>query len=239
MKLILYVGFAQPDEWEGWAGTYARHARRFEVASGALTIVAPYNRIDTSAIARLAPDAVVMSGFARSFEAYTADELEGAAEWLAAPQLPTLTLCGSHQLLGKVMLHGPLWRTKLQDEPMRTLLDGEPICNPDYHPEYLMERGVYRMQLTEAGRVDPLFEGIAEPAFVESHYCELKAVPPGFDLLASTGDCHIQAIRRTGSVVYGLQFHPEDASPRFPAGSLLLGNFFRMAGVSAVTAATA
>ncbi|MDE2125902.1 MAG: gamma-glutamyl-gamma-aminobutyrate hydrolase family protein [Armatimonadetes bacterium] len=238
MKLILYIGFAQPDEWEGWAGTYARHARRFEEASGALAIVVPYHQIDTARIAQLRPHAVVMSGFARSFEAYTADELEGAVEWLSAPQLPTLALCGSHQLLGKVMLHGQLWRSKLQDEPMRRLRDGEPICNPDYHPEYYMERGVYRMELTEEGRTDPLFSGIAEPAFVESHYCELKRVPDGFDLLASTSDCRIQAMRRRGSVVYGLQFHPEDASARFPAGAQLLQNFFRTAG-AAVEGATA
>ena len=31
--MIVYVGFAQRDEWTNWAGVYARHAARFEAAS--------------------------------------------------------------------------------------------------------------------------------------------------------------------------------------------------------------
>src|SRR5689334_11885680 len=29
MRLIVYIGFAQPDERPNWAGAYARHAQRF------------------------------------------------------------------------------------------------------------------------------------------------------------------------------------------------------------------
>lgn len=34
MAVNLYIGFAQPDEWVGWAGTYAKHVHRSEEAVG-------------------------------------------------------------------------------------------------------------------------------------------------------------------------------------------------------------
>src|SRR5579862_3441409 len=101
IMLILYVGFAQPDEWGGWGGTYARHGQRFEEASGnGLCLVMPYHRVTVPVIERLQPDAVVLSGFARSFEAYEPSSLLGVAAWIDRSSVPTLALCGSHQLLG-------------------------------------------------------------------------------------------------------------------------------------------
>jgi GMP synthase (glutamine-hydrolysing) len=65
------------------------------------------------------------------------------------------------------------------------------------------------------------------PQFYESHYCEIKALPPNFQLLASTPECRIQAMKHRARPLYGVQFHPEDYSDRFPDGRLLLENFFR------------
>ncbi|HLK61147.1 MAG TPA: gamma-glutamyl-gamma-aminobutyrate hydrolase family protein [Chthonomonadaceae bacterium] len=231
MQVNVYIGFAQPDEWSGWAGTYARHAQRFEQASGGvLCVIVPFNRVTPERMAHLAPAAVVMSGFARSFEQYASSDFNGVADWLQATQTPILALCGSHQLLG-YLYNGQLHATEpLCDAPMRRLRPDEPVTNPDYHPDYFMERGFYPLTLTETGRTDPLFSGLApSPYLYESHYCEIKALPPGFELLASTPECRIQAMRHRDRPLYGVQFHPEDYNDRFSDGRTLLENFFQLA----------
>ena len=42
-----------------------------------------------------------------------------------------------------------------------------------------------------------------------AHYCEVKKLPPGFELLASSGHCRIAAVRHRDRPLYGTQFHPE------------------------------
>jgi GMP synthase-like glutamine amidotransferase len=232
LKLNVYIGFAQPDEWQNWAGTYARHVQCFEEASGGVPCLAlPYYHTTPEIMAHLAPEAVIMSGFARSFEQYEVSSLLGVTEWLTTTETPIMACCGSHQLLG-FLYNGTIYNGEpLHDEPMRRLSPTEPVTNPDYHPDYFMERGFYALELTEAGRSDPLFAGCGSPVQVyESHYCEIKTLPPDFELLASTPECRIQAMRHRRRVLYGVQFHPEDyQSPRFPDGARLLQNFFRLA----------
>ena len=228
MKLTVYIGFAQPDEWHHWVGTYARHAARFEAASGgAPCLVVPFYHVTSALMERLAPQAVVMSGFARSFEQYEPESFAEVAAWVEETSIPTLALCGSHQLLG-FLYNGRLRSGEpLCDEPMRRLQPGEPVTNPDYHPEFYMERGFYPLELTEAGRESPLFRGLGPtPYLYESHYCEIKTLPPSFELLASTPECRIQAMQHRSRPLYGVQFHPEDYSDRFPDGRRLLENFF-------------
>jgi GMP synthase-like glutamine amidotransferase len=232
MQLHVYIGFAQPDEWEGWAGTYARHARRFEAAGGGTPcLVLPFTHVTPELMAHLAPQAVVMSGFARSFEQYDPRRFYGVTDWVQETDTPTLALCGSHQLLGFLFNRDIRREGPLCDEPMRRLRPGEPVTNPDYHPDYFMERGFYALELSAVGRADPLFAGLGlTPYLYESHYCEIKSLPPDFELLASTLECRIQAIRHRNRPLYGVQFHPEDYNDRFADGRLLLENFFQRVG---------
>lgn len=227
--MIVYIGFAQPDEWPQWARAYAVHAQRFEAASGGLPcLVVPFYYVTPHLMARLAPSAVVMSGFARSFQDYDVKSFYPVADYVEqAVETPILALCGSHQLLG-FLFNGTL-RTaeRLCDEPMRKRRPGEPITNPDYHPDYFMEQGFYPLTLHGD---DPLFEGFAEPPLVfESHYCEIKTLPPDFRLLASTPDCRIQAMRHAARPLLSLQGHPEEYREAFPDGKRILENFFREA----------
>jgi GMP synthase-like glutamine amidotransferase len=228
MRLNVYIGFAQPDEWQSWAATYARHAQRFEEASGGVPCLAlPFYHVTPELMAHLAPQAVVMSGFARSFEAYEVASFRGVGEWVQATPTPTLALCGSHQLLGFLFNQDLRRIERLADEPMRPLRPGEPITNPDYHPGYFMERGFYTLEIADSARNDPLFEGLGPTALVcESHYCEIKTLPPAFQLLASTHECRIQAMRHLHRPLYGLQFHPEDYNDHFANGKQILTNFF-------------
>lgn len=234
MAINLYIGFAQPDEWENWAGTYARHTQRFEAASGGIPCLPlPYWHATPDRMRHLAPQAVVMSGFARSFEAYKVSSLYAIVDWLQETRIPVLALCGSHQLLGFLFNQDIRQGQQLCDEPMRRLRHREPVTHPDYHPDFLMEHGFHALDLTKAGQRDPLFENLASPPLVyESHYCEVKKLPPNFELLASTPECHIQAMRHHDRLLYGFQFHPEDyrvEPERFSDGKRLLENFFRLA----------
>ncbi|MFY2764707.1 type 1 glutamine amidotransferase [Arenimonas sp. MALMAid1274] len=74
------------------------------------------------------------------------------------------------------------------------------------HPQ--PEIGWYDLQLTAAGRADPVLSalGAATPVF-QWHACSY-ALPAGAVQLARTTTCEQQAFRY-GDSAYGLQFHPE------------------------------
>lgn len=226
--MILYIGFAQREEWPGAAGWLARHASRFEEASGSRCLVAPHDMVTTQWIRRLEPEAVVLSGFGRSFQDFPSGAFDGVASWLLEDaETPVLAICGSHQLVGFVF--GGDWSPGcvLHDQPMRKRRPGEPIVDGEYHPEYFMERGFYEL---EVHADDPLFAACARPPVVyESHYCEIKQLPEGFQLLASTPECRIQAMRAAGRPLVSVQFHPEEYTERFPDGRRFLEAFFREA----------
>jgi GMP synthase (glutamine-hydrolysing) len=66
-----------------------------------------------------------------------------------------------------------------------------------------------RVQLTDAGRRDPLLAGVPEAfdAFV-GHKEACRVLPPSATLLAGSVGCPVQMFR-IGSNVYATQFHPE------------------------------
>ena len=132
---------------------------------------------------------------------------------------------------------------------MRLLRPGEPDTTDLSGPGYLKEWGFTPVSVVAE---DPILDGLGHaPVFLEVHYCEAKAVPPGFHLLASTADCRVQLMKRDDKPVYGAQFHPEGYtewpcddrselvnlvypeghSVAQPAGRKLLENFFRVTGV--------
>ena len=71
------------------------------------------------------------------------------------------------------------------------------------------EVGVLDVELTEAGRHDPLFDGI-EPRFkaLQWHGAEVAELPPSAAVLASSPLCRVQAMR-IGRHAYGMQYHTE------------------------------
>jgi len=114
---------------------------------------------------------------------------------------------------------------KLRDEPMRRLHPSEPDL-ADYHPGYFKEYGFYPVNIVKD---DPIFEGLPNPFIVrEAHYCEVKALPQDFELLASTDECRIQAMKLISRMIYGIQFHPEAYTDTYQHGKGILENFFHM-----------
>lgn len=70
------------------------------------------------------------------------------------------------------------------------------------------EVGWYPVNLTDAGRADPVL-GTAGPSPIVYHWhMDTFHLPPGAELLASSRACARQAFR-VGPKVYGFQFHPE------------------------------
>lgn len=71
------------------------------------------------------------------------------------------------------------------------------------------EVGILGIELTEAGRSDPLFAGIApRHDALQWHGAEVSVVPDGAVVLASSPLCPVQAMR-VGDRAYGIQYHVE------------------------------
>src|ERR1700739_2624412 len=93
----------------------------------------------------------------------------------------------------------------------------------------------------EFGRADihvktriPLLEGLAEngsePVWM-SHGDKITAIPPGFEVVATSESSPFAVIADESRRFYGVQFHPEVAHT--PRGSTLLANFVRhIAGIA-------
>lgn len=127
--------------------------------------------------------------------------------------VPVLGVCGGHQAMalafgGRV---GPL--RAVQDD-----------CLP-----YVRDRQAGMTTLTLSSP-DPIFKGVHDSLqIVQSHYDEVKELPPGFLLLAKNRECPIQIMRHPERPVYGIQGHPENFGRRHPEGALLIRNFIEIA----------
>lgn len=70
------------------------------------------------------------------------------------------------------------------------------------------EIGWFTVDVTPAGRVDPLLSGLPNPLEVFQWHGDMCLPPPEAVLLASSAGCPVQAFR-LGTKAYGLQFHAE------------------------------
>ncbi len=134
-------------------------------------------------------------------------------------KIPMIGFCGGGQLIGKA--YG------FEIARMRQLKEGENDPLPKYHPGFFKEWGFLKVQILKP---DPLFAGLGSEILVkEAHAFQLPDVPQGFDLLASSSECRVQAIKDCRRIVYGVQFHPEQYDDVHPDGRIILENFFRLA----------
>lgn len=205
---------------------------RLEEASGERCLIVPYQEFDMGALDQLRPRAVAMSGFGGHFQSRTIEWFWGMDEVLHRAEVPIICFCGSHQLLGFSYSQNLRETEMVRDQPMRKLCPREDLPrraqgDPSYDlSEYFVAEGFYSIARVKQ---DPLFEGLPETMTMRcSHYCEVKQLPPGFDLLAGSGHCEIEAMRHASRPLYGTQFHPEAYEAPFFDGRTLLRNFARM-----------
>jgi GMP synthase (glutamine-hydrolysing) len=225
--MILYVVFAQDDEVGGAGAGYFRQQLMFQELSGEPCLLVRYKDFRPALLKDLQPKAIVMSGFGRSFETFDRRDLVGVNDAVKRAEVPVLGICGSHQLNAMLFSRNIRKVVRFEDEPMRKLRPGEPDLRPDYHPGYFMETGMHAIRVVHP---DPLFARLgSEFVCLEAHYCEVKALPKGFLLLASTDECRVQAYRHPTRPLYGVQFHPEGYTSEYPDGKRFLANFFAIA----------
>lgn len=105
---------------------------------------------------------------------------------LGAQGTQVLGVCFGHQLLARAA-------------------GGNVVVNPEGR-----EIGTVRVQLTGAGRRDPLFAwaGAGEIEVHATHCDAVDPLPPSATLLASNENCAAQAFRLSETLA-GVQFHPE------------------------------
>ena len=200
---------------------------RLEEISGQACLIQRYSRVTRQRLKEWGIQALLISGCAADWSEYSDTGLAEMCRIIRVGELPILGLCGGHQLIAQA------YGTPLG--PMRRLKEGEEDVYPDLGPGYHKEWDFTPVRVLKA---DPIFEGLGEnPVFLEAHYWEVKEVPPGFELLAPTDVCRIQAIKHTSQLVYGTQFHPEyyylsEAEETLHYdGREFLANFFRLAGI--------
>ncbi len=112
--------------------------------------------------------------------------LEEVVQAAAVAGKPLFGICWGHHLLARA-------------------LGGEVITDPGSE-----EIGTFPVELTAAGRSDPLFAGLPHRFFGNLVHHDCVAVPaPGFRELARSEVCRFQAMRLDGLPIYGTQFHGE------------------------------
>jgi GMP synthase-like glutamine amidotransferase len=198
----------------------------------ALTYV-HFSELDNSIFKSAKPDFLVLSPQSTPWYMYrdkagsrlqTTKEL--VKQVISDGKIPVLGICGGHQFLaitfgGRVDFIDPRFQGSYPER---------------YPKEAMSERGLVSLRTLKA---DPILNGVAGHPGVfqvmESHYEEVKAVPPPFINVARSEMSEAQLIRIPGKKVYGLAFHPErgwdaenDLSERKNAGRQILANFLTM-----------
>jgi anthranilate/para-aminobenzoate synthase component II len=229
--MIIWIRVETLEKYEAGDGDF-RLKRRFEAISGEPCLVLHLSQIFPELVASLTPRALLLSGCGTWFKRFSPQDFYGFEDTInALTDVPTIGFCGSHQLLGFLFNRGFRNMSVVEDEPMRPLRPEEPVPS-DAGPDaagYFCEAGFYPLTMLKP---DPLFEGLPNPFVVrEAHYCEIKTLPPDFDLLASNDNCRIQAMKHKTRPLYGTQFHPESYTDAYPHGRTILENFFRIAGI--------
>jgi anthranilate/para-aminobenzoate synthase component II len=207
--------------------------RRFEQLSGEPCLVLHFSQAAPQTVRRLRPQALLLSGCGTWFRDFDVRDFYVFEDMLQeCAGVPTLAFCGSHQLLGFMFNDGFRNLERVNDEPMRPLREGEPqigAVSADMRG-WFSEQGFYPIRQV---RPDPLFDGLPDPFIVrESHTCEVKRLPPAFDLIATNDNCRVQAMKHRERLLYGTQFHPEAWQDEYPHGRQVLLNFFRLAGIT-------
>ncbi len=227
--MIVFVDIEHPrlkaDEavWQQSLAMRMHIKYRLEDICGQPCLVVRYPHATPAFLRDLGVRAVFVSGNRTDWEHYSQEDLQGLREVFRAAAWPTFGFCGGAQLMAAAFEAdlGPLG-------PQRP---GDPLPPPelDRSPGMRQERGFMPLRVAKLG---PLFQGLpADPVFYQSHYWEVKNLPPGFTLYASTDLCALQAFGSEDRLLFGTQFHPELYDEDHPDGRRLLENFAALAGL--------
>jgi GMP synthase (glutamine-hydrolysing) len=156
------------------------------------------------------PDAIVMSGTYSDFDYYNPLHIEAFAKFIRAAKIPTLAICGSHQLVA--LAFGGKLKT----------LDNLELA--EKRSDRVVEYQYRFVKITDTS--DPIFEGNQDQSsgiwqdytkeddilrVWQNHGVQVEGLPAGFRLLATSYLCKNQMMvkRGDGQLIYTVQFHLE------------------------------
>lgn len=209
MKKLLIINNEKDNDDFGWVPIIKEAITKIEDVD---FVVIHHSEISKEKIDEINPDLIYATG--RVTYDWTIDEiLEDYAEEIKLIQntnIPTLGVCAGLQLIA--IAHGAGF--------------GKMIETAD-DEEAIREIGFQEIEIIKDA---PLLANL-ENSFTcyEVHRDEIKNVPDGFELLASTEMCEIQAIRHKEKNIYGVQFHPEQYNDENLDGKTILTNFLNLA----------
>ena len=177
------------------------------------------NQVTPTLLQKVGAAAVLVSGYYLDNSYYAADKLAGLMALYREWTRPLLGICGGLQLLAQA--HGaaigpieliPFGLSQLHLATIQNITGVEQEIG--FQPVSTLKR-------------HPLFRHLKEPPnFFQAHYWEVKEVPDGFDVLAASDHCAIQAIGHRERPLFGTQFHPEAYDDRFSDGRQLFKKLF-------------
>jgi GMP synthase (glutamine-hydrolysing) len=136
--------------------------------------------VNSTPVELIDADGLVLSGGAPRIE-WEAPKLGNCTDYLERFDGPILGICVGLQLM---VLH----------------------CGGKAGPSEVPEYGLAKLRVIEE---DDLFKGLPKEFLVwESHNDEVKSAE-GFQVLAASENCSIQAAKHLQKAYYGVQFHPE------------------------------
>jgi len=224
-EFIYFIDNNEKRDESNYEEVRSRMAKRLESIFGCKVLVRHYTECSLEEVERSKPLAVVLGGSGTPWEEFIAKDWSREFEIVKKATVPILGFCGGHQIIG-MAYHEP--RRELGCSPIRPLRKGETDRNKGTHMEgYFVEKGYTPVKILKR---DPIFKGLGDTVIVdEGHYCEIKRIPPEFELLASTKECRVQAIRHKARCVYGVQFHPNVYDEEHPDGKRIIENFLMIA----------
>ena len=137
---------------------------------------------------------IVMSGSPTLLTEVDSSPHQKIAAWAFNTEIPILAICFSHQLMG--LHHGV-------SALMMNVESREPL------------------EINLVNR-NGLFSRLTNPVFDQDH-CEEIDLPKGFEHLASSSICRVEAMKHPDKLHFGVQFHPETSGKN---GLKLFQNFF-------------
>jgi GMP synthase (glutamine-hydrolysing) len=228
--MIVIISMATKEAYEASDGA-GGYKRRFERLTGWPVASSHYTEASPEYVARFQPRALFITGFGQAWETFRVPDLYAVNDLLHTAEVPVYGACGGHQLIG-YCFNQDLRKTKLlRNEPMRRLKPGEPDLGPvSGEWGYYVARGVQEVTIVKR---DPIFAGLRgrRMRVPESHFCEVKALPAGFELLATSPECRIEMMRHRDRPLYAAQFHAEVWQEPYTDGETIMRNFFRIAGL--------
>lgn len=213
-----------PDLWQQSRADLLREKYRLERLASRPCLIFRYDRVTPERLQAVGAEAVFISGCKLGYDYYPAESLAGLRRLYQEWTRPLLGFCGGMQLLAQAhgAAIGPL-------APIPPGVAGLHLATVENISGVAQEIGFQPVTVAQA---HALFHGLADPpVFYQAHYWEVKAAPPGFDVLAQSDRCPVQAIAHRQRPLMGVQFHPEKYDDQYGDGRQLLQNFLHLAGI--------